>query len=262
MSAATWVPGWRRRDKPRAKAASAAAPPAAPALPAPGSGVTKPPAAAEPLPDEFERLVDELRDAVRTAGVARDDPMMPLLAAFAHAIRAIGSRTAGSDRIVAQASQRIADALVEARAAADAERRRFEAQLAATEAQTIGRVADAIARSSDDALARRIRVFDRNSARIAAFILFAGCAAFLGGGYYWGNSHAYVHIHQTEAGLQAAFSNDADGARLWLDLMTWNNIPESLRQCLRPGARYAQSGRKACNVPLWIEEPLPPSGTD
>ncbi len=214
--------------------------------------------AGEPDVDTIERLVSALRDAVRRAGIQNDDPMMPLLTAFVQSIRFLDRRTSSSDRTVTEASRRVTDALLAARNAADAETERFRASLAATEASTIHRVAAAIGRSADQALARRVRVFDRNTALLAAFLLVATAGACLGGGYWWGSSNATSDIRETEAGLQAAFNQGPADARTWLDLMNWNAIQDSLSQChFNPGAMFVDHGRKACNMPLWIEKPQP-----
>ncbi|MDQ2803827.1 MAG: hypothetical protein M3Y41_14555, partial [Pseudomonadota bacterium] len=207
--------------------------------------------------DEAEQLVGELREAARRAGLQRDDPLMPLLTAFVHAIRYLGARTAASDRTVAGASQRISDALLLARQVADAEADRFLAKMAATEAATVERIATAIAHSADTALTRRVRVFDRNTALLAALTLVATAAACLGGGYWWGSSRATAAIRETEVGLQAAFNDGPQDALTWLDLMIWNPIRVSIGYCSQPGMTHLQDGRKECDVPLWIEKPKP-----
>jgi hypothetical protein len=80
-------------------------------------------------------------------------------------------------------------------------------------------------------------------------------SAALGGGYWWGSSTAQAAIHETEAGLQAAFNDGPEAARLWLALMLWNDPTHALAQC-SGYAGFVQDGRKACTVPLWIEKPV------
>lgn len=198
-----------------------------------------------------------MREATRHAGILRDDPMMPLLTALANAIRYLGARTSQSDRIADQASRRTLEAIQQARANADAETLRFQAELAKTEADFIRRVGASIASSADEALTRRVRVLDRNSILIAAAVLVGTAGACLGGGYWWGSSNARAGFHETEVRLQAAFSNGPDDAKLWLDLMNWNTISVGLRACSKPGVSAFQDGRRGCAVPLWIEAPLP-----
>ncbi len=204
---------------------------------------------------EAEQLVAEMREAASAAGLRRDDPILPLLTALARGIRFLAVRTAGSDRVAAEASQRIADAIAHSRHAADAEAARFQAGLAQTEADTIQRIADGIARSADDALRLRIRVFDRNTALLAAGVLLASILAAGAGGYWWGRQDTLAGFHETERDLRAAFSAGPADAGLWRDLMTWNDIRRSLDLC--NGQIRLQAGRKVCDVPLWVEPPVP-----
>ena len=113
----------------------------------------------------------------------------------------------------------------------------------------------AIARTADDAFTRRVRVLDRNSILVATVVLVGTGASCLGGGYWWGGSNARADIHETEAGLQAAFAGGVDDARSWFDLVTWNNIHTALEACGGSGHGFTDGGRKACNVPLWVESP-------
>jgi len=239
------------RRPPGAKDAPGAAPAAVPAR----SGL--PAKTNAPETTEVEQLVSELREAARQAGLLRDDPMMPLLTAFARGIRFLGERTAASDRVLAESSQRITDALLLARHTADAEAARFRESIGAAETQTVQRVSAAIGQSAQRALSHRIQVFDRNTALLAAFVLFATAIGCLGGGYWWGSSNAYADIHQTENGLREAFTDGAADARLWLSLMSWNNIGHSLALCSDPGLTHLQDHRKVCDVPLWVEKPQP-----
>ena len=238
----------RRHASPPSEADVAGQPPA---LPVPGSAGA-----------ELEALLGELREAARAAGVQRDDPMMPLLAALARSIRFLAVRTAGSDRLATDASRRIVDAIAQSRQSADAEALRFRVGLAATEADTIQRIARGIAASADAALRQRVAVFDRNTALIAAAVLVGCILAAAAGGFWWGDRSAKATIHQTEWRLQAAFRQGEEGASLWAGLMEWNHdILGAIRQC-RGAATSVQDGRRACAVPLWIElSPGPPAPT-
>ena len=251
--AKSWA--WPFRPGQRQRQGNAPTKPVLPALPAAGGTQAAPPPP-DPSAQESDRLVEQLREAARAAGVMRNDPMMPLLSSFALVIRYLGTRTAANDRTVTEASHRITDALLTARTTAEAEQRRFEAALAATQAATIQQVGSAIARSADEALTRRVRVFDRNTALLAAAILVATTGGCLWGGYLWGSSTALAGVHQTEAGLRAAFNASPADAAIWMGLMEWNRIRDSLAQC-SPGLTSLQDGRKVCTIPLWIEKPQP-----
>jgi hypothetical protein len=207
-------------------------------------------------PEDVEALIAELREAARHAGVQRDDPMMPLLTALAHQIRFLAKRNAQSERIATETSERILSALHRSHQVADAEIDRFKAGIAATETITIQRIADSIAKTADRALTRRVAVFQWQLVLGAAGILVLIAAGCLGGGYWWGRDNTLASVHETETGLQTAFAESPAAAQKWLDLMRWNPIIDALGQCTG-AAVSTQDGRKACNVPLWIEPPHP-----
>jgi hypothetical protein len=207
---------------------------------------------------ETERLLDELRSAVKTAGLEPDDVMMPLVTAFARSIRFMAERGSTSDRMLAAAAERINAALIEARRTADAEADRFNASILATETTIIQRIAGSIAASADKALTRRVQVFDRNTALWAAGALFGTAIACLVGGYVWGGNVAVAEIHETEAGLRVAFQDSPGDARGWMLLMTWNRLKYAPRTCA--SQPYGSGSRLACSFAFWNgpEPPDPP----
>lgn len=235
-----------------------------PATAAAGSRAALPPpdGAAAPGEADIAELVERMRAAARQAGIDDDGPLTPLLEAFMLTLTCLGGLTDRNARISADHAAGLAAALDQARQAADAETERFRAGLDAAKAETVRDVAIHIAHSADAALTRRVRVFDRNSALVAAGVLVGSILVALAGGYWWGDSSATVAVHETEAGLQTAFSDGPRAARDWLNLMTWNDPEKALAQC-DGSAVSIQQGRRACGVPLWIEKPVtpPPPGT-
>ena len=241
---------WRGVTKRGAQARTTPEPAASPPL-----ALVQMPSAAAGIDGATKKLLDELRSAVKAAGVEPDDPMMPLVTAFAQSIRFMAERGSMSDRVVTSASERIQAALVEARRTADAEAERFSGAILATETDIIRRIAGSIAASADKALTRRVKVFDRNTALWAAAALFGTAVACLVGGYVWGSNVASADIHETEAGLRAAFSNSAADANNWMLLMEWNDLSQALKSCGNANQAILDHGRRACAMPLWIEKP-------
>jgi hypothetical protein len=207
-------------------------------------------------------LVAQMRIAARQAGIDDDGPLTPLLQAIILTLERLGTLTDRNARITTEHAIALATTLRDARQSADAETQRFYTSLEAAKANTVRDIAHHIARSADAALTRRVRVFDRNTALIAAAVLVSSILAACAGGYWWGNSSALATIHETEWRLQAAFRQGEQGASLWAALMEWNqDILGAIRQC--SGAATAiQDGRRGCQVPLWIEKPpsSPPPG--
>jgi hypothetical protein len=228
---------------------SAAAAGSHPALPAPADGTTGP---GQP---EMEELVARMRIAAREAGIDDDGPLTPLLDTLMLTLGRLGALTDRNARISTGHAEALAAVLTRARQSAEAETARFHASLESAKAETVRDVADHIARSADAALTRRVRVFDRNTALLAAAVLTGSILAALAGGYWWGSSSATAAFRVTEAGLQAAFADGPGAARDWLNLMTWNDPRQALARC-RGDAVAIQYGRRACGVPLWIEKPV------
>jgi hypothetical protein len=200
-------------------------------------------------------LQDQLRQAVRTAGMDHDDPMMPLVTAFAQYLRFIDERITSSNRAAAEASQGITDTLVLTRDTANAEAQRFRDNLAVMGADNIRQVGTTIARAAEKALTSRVRVLARNSGLAAATILFVTAALCLGGGYRWGSDDATTGIQQTEWRLRAAFAHGGPGANIWALLMEANDITIAIKQCNGPNLIPTGTARSACSMPLWITLP-------
>jgi hypothetical protein len=238
-----------RRSPPAAAAAGSP-----PALPVPDS-------TAVPGQPDMAELVGRMRAAARQAGIDDDGPLTPLLDVFMLTLDRLGALTDRNARISTEHTAALDTALTLARQAANAETERFYASLDAAKAETVRDVAQHIARSADAALRRRVQVFDRNTALVAAGVLVGSILIALAGGYWWGDSNATAGIRETEVGLQAAFSDGPEAARDWLNLMTWNNPEKALAQCRGP-AVFTDYGRRACGVPLWIEKPVNPPPPD
>jgi hypothetical protein len=206
---------------------------------------------------EMAALVARMRTAAREAGIDDDGPLTPLLEAIMVTLDHLGTVTDRNARLSEEHLAGLRQILDIARQAADAETARFRAGLDAIKADVIHSVARQIGQSADAALTRRVRVFSRNTALIAAAVLVGSILGAFGAGYWRGSSTANAAIHDTVAGLQAAaFDQGPDAARLWHNLMTWNRIEDALAQC-HGNALSRQVGRLACDVPLWIEKPVP-----
>lgn len=206
---------------------------------------------------ETEVIVDQLRAAVRHCNMGNDDPIMPLITAFVHAIRHIGARTAASDRVAQESSNAIIGALLQAKKVTDGEIERIMFSVSATESDRIQRVGDAIARSADGALTRRVRVYDRNTALLAALILFMIASIACGCGFLLGEKVAYADVHETQHEMSNLFGERIDDTKEAIRLLRWNPMIASLAECTKPGRISVQDGRKSCSVQLWIEDSIP-----
>jgi hypothetical protein len=239
----------------------------------PGRHAARPPAG-QPGPDPWARAQQELdRQLAAFAGIEKrmaqaairdglteDGPLVPTLQALRLCIDSLREMTRISSQIPNHYVGQILDALATSRAVAEAETDRFRAEIEHTEADIVHRIAHSIAQSADKALARRVRVFDRNTALAAAVILVMTAVSCLGSGYWWGSRDVSTGIHQTEWRLQAAFAHGGLGASLWALLMQANDINAAIQQCHGPNLIQTGTARSACLVPLWTslaDEPPP-----
>lgn len=186
--------------------------------------------------------------------------MAPLVEALALAIKQLDDQQTKAERRTLETARRLTAVLREGRATAEVEIAHFQAELAATEANTIDRVAQAIAKSADAALGRRVRAFDRRTAVGAALALVFFSSASFWAGVRLGDQNARAVIAETESELKLAFRDGPAAAALWLDLMRWNDARAALVTCATPPNAFWQNGRRACRVPLWTERPAAPSG--
>jgi hypothetical protein len=236
----------------------------------PGRHAARPPAG-QPGPDPWARAQQELdrqlaafegiekrmaQAAIRD-GLTEDGPLVPTLQALRLCIDSLREMTRISSQIPNHYVGQILDALATSRTVAEAETDRFRAEIEHTEADIVHRIAHSIAQSADKALARRVRVFDRNTALAAMLILAMTAGGCLAGGYRWASSDNSVDIRETDWKLQAAFARGRLSADLWALLMESNDITEAIKAC--HGANLIATGtRSACLVPLWTAPPNNP----
>ena len=75
-------------------------------------------------------------------------------------------------------------------------------------------------------------------------------------GFAWGQAVANATIHQTEQQLALAFRDGPGAAAAWANLMRSNDAGLMLAACTGLAVRTLE-GRKACNMPVWLDPPSP-----
>ena len=199
---------------------------------------------------------DQLREAARMGGLQAGDPLAPLVEALAENVEHLDGR---HDALVAAAAETVdalRSVLAEGRQTADAEAARFRAVCRATEAETVTSLSGALADASARAFAERVRAIDRRTAAMVALGLVAAFITGGGGGWWTGVTTTRAAIVQTEDGLRAAFRNGPETARLWLDLMTWNDVRTAVVRCRDAGGIREEGGRRTCRLLMWVSPPL------
>ena len=146
--------------------------------------------------------------------------------------------------------------LAEGRETAEAEASRFRAECQATETATIAGMSSAIAKASAQAFDGRVRAMDQRTAASVALGLVAALVAGAAGGWWTGVTTTRAAIVETEVNLRAAFQDGAEGARLWLELMMWNDPRTAVIRCRDAGRIREEGGRKACPLWFWVSPPV------
>ena len=146
--------------------------------------------------------------------------------------------------------------LAEGRETAEAEAARFRAECWATEAETVSSLSSTLADASAQAFAGRVQAMDRRTAALVAIGLLAALGMGAAGGWWAGVTTTGAAIIETEASLRAAFSSGPENARVWLDLMTWNDPRTAIVRCRDAGRIREEGGRKSCSLLFWVSPPL------
>lgn len=158
------------------------------------------------------------------------DPLRPVLEAFGASLGAMGELLNH-----AEASRQPMDA----KERADMTRRLVAACRADFVRQAVGQ-------------SRRLAVLSG----FGAAVLLLGA---LGGGYLWGRSTEAAEVREASVLIRAALSNGSASARAWSDAISRNDLVGLLARCEGRAVWTDANGRRACAVPLWLEDAPPPA---
>jgi hypothetical protein len=91
---------------------------------------------------------------------------------------------------------------------------------------------------------------------VAAAVLLLGA---LGGGYLWGRSTEAAELGAASGVIRAALSDGAGSAQAWAEAIQRNDLPRLLARCEGSAVWTDPSGRRACAVPLWLDDAPTPA---
>ncbi|MBI0539078.1 hypothetical protein D9599_26390 [Roseomonas sp. KE2513] len=99
--------------------------------------------------------------------------------------------------------------------------------------------------------------------RRAAMLSGVGAAALLlgalGGGYLWGRSTETAEMREATGIIRSALSDGSASARAWADAIRRNDLVGLLARCEGRAVWADAAGRRACAVPLWLDDAPRPS---
>ena len=172
----------------------------------------------------------ELQHGIDRAGL-RDDP-------FRHPLQALCSVMGLFPELVG----RITGAIDQARQPIDP---------AAVE-RAVERLEQAAVRGADQRAAELARAHSRRTLLTYGGAFAVGILAALGAGFVWGQASANAAVHQTEGQLALAFRDGPGAAAIWANLMRANDANLMLATCTGLAVKTLE-GRKACNMPVWLD---------
>jgi len=197
---------------------------------------TPPPAATDD--EAFAALVLEaqasLAQGVERAGLGRD-PYRFMMGALAQALGVLPAFMGKLDGAIDQARQPIDPVAVE---------------------QAVVRLEQAAVRGADRRAAELARSRSYRALGIYGGGSLAAVLLAVGAGFVWGQASANAAVHQTEQHLALAFQDGPGAAAAWANLMRSNDANLMLAACTGLAVKTLE-GRKACNMPIWLDPPSP-----
>ena len=122
--------------------------------------------------------------------------------------------------------------------------------------QAVMRLEQAAVRGADRRAAELARSRSYRALGIYSGVFLAGVLVALGVGFVWGQTTANAAVHQTEAQLALPFRDGPSAAAIWTNLMRSNDANSMLAACTGLAVKTLE-GRKACNMPVWLDPPSP-----
>ena len=121
--------------------------------------------------------------------------------------------------------------------------------------RAVERLETAAVRGADQRAAELARSRNRRTLLVyggafAVGILVAGSL-----GFAWGQAAANATVYQTQQQLALAFRDGPGAAAVWATLMRSNDANVMLATCTGLAVKTIE-GRKACNMPVWLDPPI------
>ena len=127
---------------------------------------------------------------------------------------------------------------------------------AVTVEQAVERLEQAAVRGADRRAAELARSRNRRTLLTYGGAFAISILAAVGGGFLWGQASANAAVRQTDQQLALAYRDGPSAAATWANLMRSNDANLMLAACTGLAVKTLE-GRKACNLPIWLDPPVP-----
>jgi hypothetical protein len=104
---------------------------------------------------------------------------------------------------------------------------------------------------------RQASLQTRRSAWLSGLITTVLLAGAMGGGYLWGRNTESSELREASGTIRAALSDGSASARAWAGVIRRSDIVSLLSRCEGRAVWTDANGRRACTVPLWLEDAPP-----
>ena len=122
--------------------------------------------------------------------------------------------------------------------------------------RAVERLEQAAVRGADQRARELARAHNRRTLLTYGGAFAVGILIAAGVGFAWGQASANAAAHQTEQQLTLAFRDGPGAAAIWANLMRSNDASSMLATCTGLAIKTIE-GRKACNMPVWLDPASP-----
>ena len=122
--------------------------------------------------------------------------------------------------------------------------------------RAVERLEKAAVRGADQRAAELAQSRNRRTLLTYGGAFAVGILAAAGSSFLWGQASANAAVRQTEQQLALAFRDGPGAAAAWANLMRSNDAGLMVATCTGLAVRTIE-GRRACNMPVWLDPPIP-----
>lgn len=218
--------------------------------------------------DETAQKDHSLMEAARRQRIQNDDPIMPLIVAWESSLETLRAQQEQLDRLYTKTQKEVTHALNQRIAFSEKEAKRLNALAATLQVRMVSDIGNTIARASEKALTKRVKLIEsRTICTLAAMLLVGGIATYSIGHRRGYNAGAADKAREAELTL-TEFRSTATGAgklffgkpkelELWAPIIRLNQLGDthSLDNCYKN--TFFNFGGFADQLGCWLPVRIP-----
>jgi len=168
--------------------------------------------------DETARQDQSLIEVARRQRIQDDDPIMPLIVAWESSLETLRAQQQQLDGLYTKTQKEVTQALNQRIAFSEKEAERLKALAASLQVQMVSEIGEKIARESEKALTKRVKIIETGSIRAFAMTLLIGVIVTYSIGHWRGYyAGAADKTREAELRLTEFRSTATDATKLFLE---------------------------------------------